>query len=193
VLGSADIATFTTDVMQLSLDQYASNINFGGLLQDSAGNIMVDDNGSKLILRDSLPPMVASSNYAVSADQMTTVLTIVFNEANQPETFTDVLPSGVLLPSFDDRFGFFMSDLFELNAPGFDIGDGSSIVAISEENALRVNFTLKQNGTEGEIGVVANISFSNLLANNVFSRFDNNDSVETDSTVAIVALRQAQN
>jgi hypothetical protein len=82
-----------------------------------------------------------------------------------------------------------MSNLFELNAPNFDIVDGSSIVAISEENALRVNVTLKQNETEGEIGVVANISFSNQLANNVFSRFDNNDSIEAESTVAIVALR----
>lgn len=335
VLGSADIATFTTDVMQLSQNQHQSTINFGGLLQDSSGNIMVDDNGSKLIFRDFLPPMVASSNYAVSADQMTTVLTIVFNEAIQPETFTDVLLTGALLPSFgdasfgisadnktvtlafaafdaagavntddggnpldltqtpnrrvlfgddqtqevlgnltinnvEDRFGnswsdyigqiapipqlvvenetellsveidrseFFhdlgdtdsfnitytfnqpvalpflatategndantdgiddalgltMSNLFILTAPGFAIGDESSIVAISEENALRVNITLVEEvfGAGDEIGVNANMRFSNLLAANVFSRFDNNDSVVQDSTVANVVLRQ---
>jgi hypothetical protein len=334
VLGSADIATFTTDVMQLSLNQHESVINFGGLLQDSAGNVMVDDNGSKLILRDSLPPMVASSNYAVSADQkMTTFLTIVFNEAIEADTFTGVLLSGVLLPSsehdsfgisadgktvtlsfatfnaagdvntdddtldlvqalnrrflfgddeteqvlgnltienvedrfgnswsdyigqiapipqlvvknetellsvevnnseffhdlgdtesfnitytfnqpvalpflatategndantdgIDDDFGFNMSDLFVLNAPGFFIGAESSIVAISEENALRVNITLVEEafGAGDEIGVNANMRFSNLLAANVFSRFDNNDSVVQDSTVANVVLRQ---
>jgi hypothetical protein len=333
VLGSADIATFTTDVMQLSQNQHQSTINFGGLLQDSAGNIMEDDNGSKLIFRDFLPPMVASSNYAVSDDQMTTVLTIVFNEEIQPETFTNVLLTGELLPSFgdasfgmsadnktvmltfaafdaagevntdddgnpldlaqtpnrgvlfgddqtqevlgnltinnvedrfnnrwsdyigqispipqlvvenetellsvevdeseffhdlgdgdpfnitytfnqpvglpflasatggddansdgiDDDFGLTMSDLFILDAPGFVIGDESSIVAISESNALRVNVRLEQNGFEDEIGVDANMSFSNLLANNVFSRFDNNDSVEQDLTVANVVLRQ---
>jgi hypothetical protein len=90
----------------------------------------------------------------------------------------------------DDDFGLTMSDLFILDAPGFVIGDESSIVAISESNALRVNVRLEQNGFEDEIGVDANMSFSNLLANNVFSRFDNNDSVEQDLTVANVVLRQ---
>jgi hypothetical protein len=298
---------------------------------------MKDDNGSKLIFRDFLPPMVASSNYAVSADEMTTVLTIVFNEAIQPETFTDVLLTGALLPSFgdasfgisadnktvmltfaafdgagevntdndgnplnltqtpnrrvlfgddqtqevlgnltinnvedrfenswsdyigqiapipqlvveneaellsveidrseffpdlgnedpfniiytfnqpialpflasatggvdansdgiDDDLGLIMSDLFILDAPGFVIGGDSSIVALSEENALRVNITLVEQafGAGDEIGQEASISFSNLLANNVFSRFDNNDLVEQVSTVANV-LGQDQN
>jgi hypothetical protein len=92
----------------------------------------------------------------------------------------------------DDDFGFNMSDLFVLNAPGFFIGAESSIVAISEENALRVNITLVEEafGAGDEIGVNANMRFSNLLAANVFSRFDNNDSVVQDSTVANVVLRQ---
>jgi hypothetical protein len=79
-----------------------------------------------------------------------------------------------------------------LNAPGFFIGAESSIVAISEENALRVNITLVEEvfGAGDEIGVNANMRFSNLLAANVFSRFDNNDSVVQDSTVANVVLRQ---
>jgi hypothetical protein len=67
-------------------------------------------------------------------------------------------------------------------------------VALSEENALRVNITLVEQafGAGDEIGQEASISFSNLLANNVFSRFDNNDLVEQVSTVANV-LGQDQN
>jgi hypothetical protein len=94
----------------------------------------------------------------------------------------------------DDDLGLIMSDLFILDAPGFVIGGDSSIVALSEENALRVNITLVEQafGAGDEIGQEASISFSNLLANNVFSRFDNNDLVEQVSTVANV-LGQDQN
>jgi hypothetical protein len=103
VIGSVDLVTFKTDVQQLSLSQNKKIVNFKGVFQDNAENVMPDDNGSKILLIDRIPPMVTSSRYNVSDDELTAVLTVTFNEAIKPETFVNVeLGNGQQLPGFGE-------------------------------------------------------------------------------------------
>lgn len=109
VIGSVDLVTFKTDVQQLSLSQNQKIVNFKGVFQDNAKNVMPDDNGSKILLIDRIPPMVTSSSYNVSDDKLTAVLTVTFNEAINEETFVNVeLGNGQQLPGFGEA-GFNIS------------------------------------------------------------------------------------
>jgi len=61
-LGSADLITFNANPIEMSLNMHNEEINFSGYIMDSSGNIMENDNGSKVIVRDRIPPLVKSAS-----------------------------------------------------------------------------------------------------------------------------------
>jgi len=111
---SADLTIFSTDVIELSINQHNQIVKFAGILQDSNGNIMPDDNGSRVIMRDRIPPMATSAVYAYSSADRTTSLTINFNEPIHPESFVNISIGDVILPDF--------------NYEGFDMPDNKTVV-----------------------------------------------------------------
>jgi hypothetical protein len=130
VLTSSDLVTVSTNIISLATNEHDSVVNFNGVIQDTATppNKMEADNSSKLKFRDRIPPMVVKAEYQLEDNDSVSLL-IEFNEAINPETFTnvtlgqftnqrildngDVIPAGseVLLPAFgDDGFSITTSN-----------------------------------------------------------------------------------
>ena len=157
-LNSSDLLTLSANVISLASNEHNTLVNFNGLIMDLAGNEMENDNGSKVILRDRIPPMIIRAEYNTDITQNgdeTVSLLIEFNEPINPESFAGVTIGGD--PTNNDR------DPNPITLPEF--GDEDFEILTSNE-AVTVTFDIT-NGRQGSIWENADVAFFELNINQV--------------------------